>query len=263
LKKVNNHTFAICAYKESKYLEDCIKSLKKQTIDSNIIICTSTPNDYIKNLSKKYNLKLFINKGKSGIGNDWNFAVSKVKTDLCTIAHQDDIYEKNYLEEIINACQKYSSDSYSIVFGNYRELKNGKVIDKTINLKIKEMLQKKLIKHGDKKSARIRALKYGNSICCPCVTLNKKVVGDRPYCTNFKSNIDWETWYNFAVLDKRFIYLNKEIMEHRIHEDSTTSELIENNERINEDYEMFLKFWPKPIAKFFMYFYKNAVKTNG
>ena len=52
-------------------------------------------------------------------------------------------------------------------------------------------------------------------------------------------------------------------MEHRIHEDSTTSELIENNERINEDYEMFLKFWPKPIAKFFMYFYKNAVKTNG
>ena len=53
MKKLNNHTFAICAYKESQYLEECIQSLKKQTVKSNIIMCTSTPNDYIKDLAKK------------------------------------------------------------------------------------------------------------------------------------------------------------------------------------------------------------------
>ena len=47
--KMNDHTFAICAYKESPYLEECIKSLKNQTIKSNILIATSTPNDYIRN----------------------------------------------------------------------------------------------------------------------------------------------------------------------------------------------------------------------
>ena len=41
---MKTHTFAICAYKESKYLEECIRSLKKQTVETNIILVTSTPN---------------------------------------------------------------------------------------------------------------------------------------------------------------------------------------------------------------------------
>ncbi len=69
-----NHTFAICAYKESAYLEKCIKSLKNQTIKSNIILVTSTPNDFLEEISKKYNLPYFINKGEKGITQDWNYA---------------------------------------------------------------------------------------------------------------------------------------------------------------------------------------------
>ena len=42
-----NHTFAISAYKESEYLEECIKSVLDQELKSKIIITTSTPNDYI------------------------------------------------------------------------------------------------------------------------------------------------------------------------------------------------------------------------
>ena len=91
MKEYKNHTFAICAYKESQYLEECIKSLKKQTVKSNIIMATSTPNEHIKNLAEKYNIELFINDGEKGIGPDWNFAVSKTKTDYVTVAHQDDI----------------------------------------------------------------------------------------------------------------------------------------------------------------------------
>ena len=47
--KMNDHTFAICAYKESPYLEECIKSLKNQTIKSNILIATSTPKELLIN----------------------------------------------------------------------------------------------------------------------------------------------------------------------------------------------------------------------
>ena len=42
------HTFVICAYKESEFLEECILSLKKQSIKSEILIATSTPNKYIE-----------------------------------------------------------------------------------------------------------------------------------------------------------------------------------------------------------------------
>ena len=58
MEEFKNHTFAICAYKESKYLEKCIESLEKQTVKSNIIMITSTPNDYIKNIAQKHNIPL-------------------------------------------------------------------------------------------------------------------------------------------------------------------------------------------------------------
>ena len=51
-------------------------------------------------------------------------------------------------------------------------------------------------------------------------------------------------------------------MQHRIHEESETSNLIENNIRLEEDYIMFKRYWPEPIAKFLMKFYGKAIKTN-
>lgn len=255
------HTFAICAYKESQYLEECIKSLEKQTVKTNIIICTSTPNDFIKSIAKEHNLKLFINKGESGIGPDWNFAVSSADTMLVTVAHQDDVYNENYAEEVIAA---YENDKKcSIIFGDYREIKNSKIIPLTKNLKIKKFLLKKLINNGYSRRAKRRALKFGSSICCPCVTVNKEVVGETPYRTELKCDLDWDTWYYLSELDNPFIYINKELMCHRIHEESETSNLIQNNIRLEEDYKMFCKFWSKPIAKILMHYYKGAIKTNS
>ena len=45
------HTFVILAYKESDDLEDCIKSVLKQSVKSNVVIATSTPNDFITDLA--------------------------------------------------------------------------------------------------------------------------------------------------------------------------------------------------------------------
>ena len=42
---------------------------------------------------------------------------------------------------------------------------------------------------------------------------------------------------------ERFLYIPKELMKHRIHEESETTNLIENNIRIEEDLFMLQKFW--------------------
>lgn len=261
MKEFKNHTFVVCAYKESRYLSECIESLKNQTVKSNIIITTSTPNNYIKEIAKKNNIKLYVNDGESGIGQDWNFGVSKTNTDYVTIAHQDDMYCKNYLEEIVEELNK--NKDFIIAFGNYREIKNRQIIPLTINLRIKKFLQAPLKKHGDKKWAKEFALRFGTAICCPCVTVNTKYTGKTPYLTNLKCDLDWETWYEFSKTEYPFLYIDKELMYHRIHEESETSNLIENNTRLEEDYEMFKKFWPEPVAKFLMHFYKLAIKTNN
>lgn len=67
------HTFVICAYKESEFLEECILSLKNQSISSEIFIATSTPNKYIEALAEKYNLKVFVNDGPGGINTGLEF----------------------------------------------------------------------------------------------------------------------------------------------------------------------------------------------
>ena len=95
------HTFVICAYKESPYLEACILSLKKQAVKSSIIMVTSTDSPFLHTMAEKYRIPLFINDGDGGITQDWNFGLSKVNTPLATIAHQDDFYCRSYTKRVL------------------------------------------------------------------------------------------------------------------------------------------------------------------
>ena len=260
MKEFKNHTFVICAYKQSQYLEECIKSILNQSMKSKVIISTSTPNDFINKLATQYSIPVFINEGEKGIGQDWNFGISKVKTDYVTIAHQDDIYKENYLEEIVKELEK--GNDFIIAFTDYREIKNGKEVKLTRNLKIKKILLFPLRIFKKSKFIKRRTLSLGSSICCPSVTINKKISGENPYKTELKCDLDWDTWDKMAQYDERFLYIPKELMQHRIHEESETSNLIESNVRLEEDLLMLKRYWPEPIAKFIMKFYKNAIKTN-
>ena len=61
----SDHTFVVCAYKESKYLAECIESLKKQTVNGRIIIATSTPNEHIYKVANEYGIEeLYIRTGE-------------------------------------------------------------------------------------------------------------------------------------------------------------------------------------------------------
>ena len=255
-----DHTFVISAYKEAEYLEEVIESLKAQTIKSNIIISTSTPNENIKKMSEKYNLELFINTGKTGIGPDWNFGVSSTKTKYVTIAHQDDLYDKHYTEEICKAIKK--NDDIIMIFTNHKEIRDGKVVNKNLNLKIKAILTFPIRIIKRPRWAKRLILKFGNPISCPSVCLNTEITGKKPYREDMKSNIDWGTWVDFADKKGAFIYLNKILTFHRVHNNSETSNCINNNKREEEDYEMFCRLWPKWFAKFIMIFYKHAQDAN-
>ena len=93
--------FVICAYKEIKYLENCVQSLLNQTIKCKIIISTSTPNDFIKSIAKKYNIPLKINTTGSGNFSDFYFAYKQADTKYVTLCHQDDEYLPEFAETML------------------------------------------------------------------------------------------------------------------------------------------------------------------
>lgn len=258
MKKV--HTFVVLAYKESEYLEECIKSVLNQKYKSNVIIATSTPNKFIKDLAKKYNLKVVENKKKEGIGRDFDFAIEQANTKLVTVAHQDDVYEYEYASKVV---KNYQKDKFaSIIFTDYYEIKNKKKVMTNKNLKIKRILLLPLRNGAKSRFIKRCAIRLGNAICCPAVTFNKDLVKTPVFNCNFKCNVDWYAWEKLSNKKGDFIYIKDKLMGHRVHEESTTTEIIKDNIRTKEDLEMLKKFWPIPIAKMINHFYKGAEKNN-
>ena len=258
-----DHTFAICAYKESSFLEDCILSLESQTVKSNIIICTSTPNAYISGLADKYGLPVLINQAQDGIASDWNFAYRKAETPLVTLAHQDDVYEPAFLEQVLAHLNQGSPTL--LCFTDYYEIQDGKRVDASqfLNLRIKQILLMPLRNRCLQKSiwVRRRILSVGDPIGCPSVTYVKKHLPETIFQKRFQSNLDWQTWEMLSRLKGRFLYISQPLMGHRMCQESTTLNLIgENGVRVKEDFELLCLFWPKPVAKIICKMYVQSQK---
>lgn len=267
------HVFAICAYKESEYLEKCILSLKNQTLPTPIIICTSTPNDYIRGLAEKYEIPLYVREGKSDIRDDWNFAYNTADASYVTVAHQDDVYNKHFARALIRKVDTFHqrfpetakdrSKDFSMHFTDYRPLKNESTEKLDINCRIRKFLRgpMKSMHLGQKKWARRMILSMGNSIVCPSVTYNKDKLGDSIFTSELKFNIDWDTFLKLAKVPGAFLYTDRPLTYYRVHDGATSKAFIVNNGRVIEDTAMFCKFWPKFMAKFIMIFYKFAYRT--
>lgn len=105
-------------------------------------------------------------------------------------------------------------------------------------------------------------LMLGDPICCPAVTFCQKNLNVKTlFANDMKCDIDWSAWEIASKMDGRFVFVNKPLMGHRIHEESTTTEIIEDNNRSKEDYEIFRRFWISPIAKLLTKLYSNSEKV--
>lgn len=256
------HTFAVCAYKESPYLEQCILSLKEQTVASEIIVATSTPNAYIKSMCDKYELPYYVNEAPSGLARDWNFAYKQSHTEYVTLAHQDDFYEPDYTKNVLEALEK--SENPMIAFTDYYEYRQNKKVHNNRNLNIKRLLLSPLKIRRFQKSIfiRRRILSLGNAICCPSVTYVKNALPKVLFKNDFLSNADWQTWELLSKRQGSFVYVDMPLMSHRIHEGSTTTEIIQDKKRQKEDLEILKKFWPGCIAGLIGKLYSQSEKSN-
>ena len=86
------HCFAVCAYKDSPYLTECLDSLKAQESPSPILLCTATPSAYLEETARAYDAEYHMNPDHPGIGSDWNFALACAKAagyDLTTYEKEE------------------------------------------------------------------------------------------------------------------------------------------------------------------------------
>ena len=258
----SDYTFVICSYVESPYLEECMLSLVRQSIQIKTIVVTSTPNKHIETLAEKYQMQYYVNHGENGIAQDWNFGYKMADGAIVTLAHQDDIYEPDFaqrnLEKINHARRPLIS------FADYGELRENKRITKNRLLIIKRImlfpLRSKVLQRV--RWVRRRILSFGSPICCPSVTYVKENLPEVVFEPGYRSNVDWQAWEKISKRKGSFVYCSEILMLHRIHPESATTAIIADDDRSKEDYAMFCKFWPKKIAELIEFFYRNGEKSN-
>ena len=258
----DDHTFAVCAYGSSPYLEECLKSLQAQSVPTRVLISTSTPNEHIEHLAQEYGFPLYINEGAPGIAHDWNYAIGHCDTPLVTIAHQDDVYLPAYAETMLSMVNEEKRPL--IFFTDYGELRGTAECDESRLLNVKRSLLGPLKNQANfgKRSAKRRVLSLGSAICCPSVTLCRSNLPDPVFLDNMKCDLDWEAWERFSKLEGSFVYAPEILMRHRIHEGSETTALIRDDTRTREDLVMLKKFWPAPIAHLINRVYSGSQKSN-
>lgn len=254
------HSFVILAYNESDDLEECIKSIKKQSIKSNVFIATSTKNDHIMELASEYGLGVMINDCKSNKGSDYNFAFNSVDTRLLTIVHQDDLYDRNYAKEIIKCYKK--NKSASIIFTDYYEILCDKKIKYSKNL-FKKRLFIWLLQYdffNKRKYFRRLALKYQNAICTSSVTFVKnnikKDLQEDIFPIDVEFHNDWAGFEKLSLINRKFVYLPMKLVGYRINK-----EKIKNKKEIEEDILIYKKFWPSKLIDFI--YRKKLNKESG
>lgn len=236
---MKKHTFVILAYLESDDLEECIKSVLKQSVKSNVLIATSTPNDYIIEMASKYSLGITINENDSNKGSDYNFAINTMDSELITIAHQDDLYDRNYTKEIL---KKYKENrDATILFTDNYEIKGDKKIVKNKRLRKQRyyLLPLKYKIFQASKFFKIRALRRNKFICTSSITFVKKNIKKDIFPSDIVYNNDWKGLIHLAKEDTKFVYIDKKLVGYRI------DNVCFDPEKIEEDMDILKKMYPK------------------
>lgn len=271
------HAFVICAFGKSPYLENCIRSLLRQTAPSEIYIATSTPSEHIRRLARKYGLPLWVRQGESGIREDWLFAWREggKRKRLITIAHQDDCYCGDYAKTVLAMYERYPD--MTLFCSDYVTLKTreSRMADGTyypVQTRICAgdlvRLVKKLLRlplrfrfYANRTWVKKSALIFGNSICCPSCTYNYSLIGDHMFDSGYSFALDWENLLSLAERPGRFVCVEEPLIAYRVHSGAATKKCIEDHRREADEASMFRRLWPDWMASLLMRFYKQSYKA--
>ena len=256
------HSFVICAYGESPFLEDCIQSLLSQKHPSQCAVATSTPSDFLSAICEKHHLPLYVNENGGGLSKDWNFALSCAQTPLVTIAHQDDLYLPDYSLNIIKAAKQGCNPL--ILYTDYHELIGDRRVRTSLNLKIKRIanLQLRLKALRGTRFFKRLGLRFCASIPCPAVCFYLPNTGTAPFESDFSFVADWDCWETLSRRVGEFVFVPQMGMIHRLHENSQTQLATSSELRNREEQLIFDQFWPKPVAKILARLYSLSQKTR-
>lgn len=253
------HSFVVPAYGQSPYLRDCLRSLRAQTVQSRITVCSSTPFDGLQALCDEFDCELVVNTERKGIGADWNAAMRSAQSELVTIAHQDDIYLPEFAAQVLAAAERHPDSA--IYFCDAEEVRSdGSLRVHDRNNRIKRWMVGLAFlgrQHIRGRIAKRMLLGFGNPIVCPAVTVNFRVCPNFCFRQDLRTNMDWLAWVELAQ-SGGVTHIGRALMRHRVHDDSETARCLDDGARLAEDQMVFGRMWPPIMARVLSRLYSRS-----
>lgn len=238
------HAFVVPCYGAVPYLDACLDSLRSQVgTRSEILLSTSTPSAEIAAVAHRHGATVVTNPTREGIASDWNFALRASAADLVTLAHQDDLYDPRYARTVCDrfAYRPHAVMAFAAPAGHDR---NAWVKRALCRLALFGSGQDELVSHARKRTL----LRFGNPVCCPSVTVNRRAVPEFAFPVGMASNLDWAAWIDLAAAEGPFLYLSSPLVAQRIHAGTTTNATLASGARQREDRLIFEALWGRRLG---------------
>lgn len=222
-------------------------------------VFTSTPSGEVSALCRELGVPLHVHSPNRGIGHDWNAALAGARTSLVTIAHQDDLYYREYGQRVLDAAR--AEPRAALLFTDADEVDDsGRLRERARNNAIKRILVDAAYLGRTTASdgwTRRMLLGLGNAINCPAVTINCEVAADFRFREDLKTNMDWLAWVELSARGP-VSRVPKRLMAHRVHGQSETAHAISGGVREREDRMVLEALWPRPVAAAIMRLYRKG-----
>lgn len=256
-------------YNSEKYIKLAMESVLKQSYKNfELIIVNDGSTDNSDNICKEYQQKderiKYIYTQNNGVSSARNYALKYATGTYITFIDDDDMYEKDYLKELVNNVNKYNTDLVSCAYKTIN--KKNRIINyssdlTTSNLKeYIEILQPNLlINQLWNKIYKLDIIKKNN------ITFDTNIdLGE-----DYKFNLEYFSYINSQI------YINKPLYNYRINDNGLGFKYRKNSNEIklsllrklellynNNNYELNY-IYKNYIIQYFSYFSNIVDKRNN
>lgn len=232
-------TFAIPCRNAGSHLRPLLESLLAQSRqDFRLLLIDDGSDDGSAELARRVagdRIRVVVSPRPRGLAGNFQHCADQVRTRFFCLAHQDDIYEKDYLSTLLPALQ--ARPQAALAHCRARAIAaDGAPLSGPAE-RYKDRLWRG--RQGDGPVANYQRLYRGNFICCPSVLFRTEHFrGVGGFRTDLEFALDWDLWLRLARAGRDFVGVPRVLIRYRRHDVASSRGSTRSLVRFREELEL-------------------------
>ncbi len=232
-------TFAIPFYRDTRYLEQALRSIQAQTHTEWLaVVCDDAgpepeAADLVADLADP-RITYTRNPENLGLAGNWNRCLDLATTDLVVLLHADDELEPGYAAAVVDAHRRhpYASAVYTrtVIIGDDGRRKRS--LPDLVKRRIEPRGSGDVVVAG---AAGLANLMRGSFIFCPTLCYRRSALAGLRFEDRWRFVVDLELLVDLLLDGHQLVGIRDRLYRYRRHDESETARLTAGTERFDEE----------------------------